>query len=289
LKVNRIADGRRAPVIDGNPSDGIWKHAKTVVVKTVKGIHNPKDDLDVSVTALHDGKQIYFRFQWDDPDLSVKHFPLLKTPQGWIVMQTALEQNSEDVYHEDKLAVYITKVRNNRGCASSCHLGDGAQGNPKGVHYTNGEIADLWEWRAIGTEPTGSPIGELGYLIDEYIGPPRRKPMGNDQPYSGGFAADPGVGGYRENFVKLDPDKPISEARVRPIMVPPMLRANLTIDPETTEPGGPWWIFESMGIPYSEQRDHFPVWSALPNVLVAPFQGDRADLSGRATWKKGRP
>jgi hypothetical protein len=288
LKVNRLPAGQKAPIIDGDASDKIWNGAKSVVIKTVKGINNPKDDVDIAVTALHDGKEIYLIFQWNDPDLSIKRFPLLKTPEGWMVMQTGMEQKNENIYYEDKLAVYITTLRNNRGCASSCHLGGGGPHNAKGVHYTDGEIADLWHWKAISSNGGGSLKGELGMVFDEYLGPAKALPPGSEADYASGQGTDPGKGGYRENFMKLNPAKRITETQVQPLKLPPVIKTKLTLDPEKVEEDGPWWIPEGSGVPYSRNFDRYPLWTVIPSVLVAPLEGDRADVYSRASWKKGR-
>jgi hypothetical protein len=288
LRVKRLQVGQKAPLIDGDPNDEVWNSAKMITIKTVKGINFPEDELDISVTALHDGKEVYFRFQWDDPDLSVKRFPLLKTPDGWMVMQTGMERKNENTYYEDQLAVYLTTLRNNRGCASSCHLGAGDPNNPKGVHYTSGEIADLWHWRAISTNPTGSLKGELGLVFDEYIGPAKPLPVDPEVRYSGGHDIDSGKGGYRENFVKLDSNKPLSQTQVRPIKFPSVMRAKLTLDLQNVEADGPWWIADSVGVPYSRYLDRYPLWTVMPSVLVTPLEGDRGDVWSRASWKKGR-
>lgn len=110
LTVPRITQASNTPLLDGKPHDAAWQHAQSVTVRTVKGINNPHDFVDVDIKALHDGERIYFRMQWDDPAVSSKRFPLLKTAEGWKVLQTAMKSSNEDVYYEDKLAVYITDI-----------------------------------------------------------------------------------------------------------------------------------------------------------------------------------
>ncbi len=89
LTVPRITQAS-PPLLDGKPHDAAWQHAQSVTVRTVKGINNPHDFVDVDIKALHDGERIYFRLQWDDPAVSSKRFPLLKTAEGWKVLQTAI-------------------------------------------------------------------------------------------------------------------------------------------------------------------------------------------------------
>ncbi|WP_256868139.1 cytochrome b/b6 domain-containing protein, partial [Candidatus Entotheonella palauensis] len=74
LTVPRITQASGTPVLDGKPHDPAWQQAQPVTIRTVKGINNPHDFVDVDVKALHDGQHIYFRMQWDDPDVSSKRF-----------------------------------------------------------------------------------------------------------------------------------------------------------------------------------------------------------------------
>lgn len=249
---------------------------------------NPKDFVDVDIKALHDGQRIYFRIQWDDPNVSSKRFPLLKTAGGWKVLQTAMASSNEDVYYEDKLAVYVTDVPR-AGCAETCHVGVGPKGVPKGVHYTrNGETGDVWHWKSVRTAPMGSLQGEPGLMDDQHFRSPDPIPETPVKRYKGGYHADPkSGGGYRVNFVKLDPDKPLEETFVKPVMLP---RSNEIIpnpDPATSEHNVTWWIHEAEGIPYTEEADTYPVGTLLPNILIEPLQGDRAHVKAQAGWRDG--
>jgi len=289
LVVKRIPVDRQVPVVDGDPNDPIWTNANMVTVRTVKGINNQQEYVDIRVKALHNGQRVYFQFQWADHDVSSKRFPLIKTAQGWKVLQTRLEESHEDVYYEDKLALYITDKRNG-SCAATCHLGEGLAGNTKGVHYTAGEIGDVWHWKWVRTDPMGELTGEPGYMDDQYFAPPDPLPDNPKTRYTGGYHPDPKTGGgYRLNFVKIDPDKPLAETYVRPIKLPSLLRtANVIVDLTTSEHGIVWWIHESEGIPYSEEADCYPINTLIPNILIAPLQGDRADVRGKGDWRDGR-
>jgi len=109
LTVTRIA-AAQAPQLDGEATDQVWSETPAVLIRTVKMVNNPQDYVDVTVKAVHDGKQIYFLFAWDDPDASYKRYPLQKTEKGWKVLQTAFERADENIYYEDKLSMYITDV-----------------------------------------------------------------------------------------------------------------------------------------------------------------------------------
>jgi hypothetical protein len=285
LAAARIPKHLQAPLLDGDPNDPVWSSAQAVTVRTVKGLNNPRDYVDVTVKALHDGERIYFRLQWADPDGSSQHLPLLKTPHGWQVLYSAPEQHEENVYYEDALAMYLTTVPQG-GCAATCHLGEGPG---KGLHYTTGEIGDLWHWKAVRTNPMGDLAGEPGYMDDQYIGPPGPPPTDAKQPYSGGSFPDPQTGGgYRSNFVPREPAQSLTTLYGHPLKLPPGLTTPLHPDPTTAAPGGPWWLHEAQGLPYTAEADMYPVGTLLPNVLIAPFQGDRADVRAKGAWEKGQ-
>lgn len=293
LTVRRLSAPQQAPLLDGDPSDPIWRQAEPVTVRTVKGVNNPHDYVDVVVKAVHDGKQIYFQFQWDDPNVSYKRFPLLKTANGWQVLQTAFRNSDENVYYEDKLSVYFTNVANG-SCASTCHIGVGpyaAKNEKHGLHYTTGgEVGDVWHWKSVRTNPMGEPAGEPGWLDDQHFRP--AEPLPADpvkERYSGGYFPDPKTaGGYDYNFTKIHPDKPLSDTYVRPKMLPPVHNILPNPDPTTSEQDATWWIHAKQGVPYSEAADTYPVGTLIPNIVLAPFQGDRGDVRAQAAWHQGR-
>jgi hypothetical protein len=293
LTVKRITGGFQAPILDGDPHDPVWSQAEAITIRTVKGVHTPQGHVDVQVKALYDGKDIYFQFQWDDPDVSYKRYPLLKTENGWKVLQTAFANADENVYYEDKLSMYITKVPNG-SCADTCHIGVGpysARNEKHGLHYTtHGEIGDVWHWKSVRTNPMGEPAGEPGYLDDQHFRSPEPVPADpTKERYTGGYFADPSTGGgYDYNFVKTDPTKPLSETTVRPKMLPRTPAILTNPDPTTSEQGVTWWIHKGQGIPYTAEADTYPVGTMIPNILLEPFQGDRADIRGQGAWHQGR-
>jgi hypothetical protein len=290
LTVVRMGGDVPAPVLDGDPSDAAWKNARAVTIRTVKGVNNPQGHVDVTVKALHDGQHIYFQYEWRDADVSAKRWPLMKTASGWRVLQTAFETWDENVYYEDKLAMYITDVPNG-SCAGTCHLGEGphsAKGDKHGLHYTRGEVGDLWHWKSVRTNAMGAPTGEPGFLDDQHFRGREPVPAKLTKRYTGGYYGDPGRDGYILNFEKLDPSKPVSETLVRPLFFPPTNGIAPNPDPATSEQGVTWWIQRASAIPYTAAADTYPVGTLLPNVVIQPNEGDRADVRGQAQWRQGR-
>ena len=279
-----------APVLDGDPSDPIWRLATPVTIQNAKATNAPGHVAEVTVKAVHDGTHVYFQFQWTDQDVSYKRYPLLKTEGGWKVLQTAFAQADENDYYEDKLSVYVTKVRNG-SCASTCHLGAGpmsAKGEKHGLHYTtDGTTGDIWHWKSVRSNPMGELTGEPGFTDDQYFGP--ATPIKPGERYTGGYYADPDKGGgYAYNFTKLDPNKSLHDTYVVPKFLPPAGVTTMNADPATHEHGRTWWIHKAGAMPYSAAADTYPVGTIIPNIVIAPFTGDRADVRAKAEWKDGR-
>jgi len=291
LMVKRIPSGVAVPVLDGKANDPAWASAQSVVIHTTKGRNNPTEDVDVTVKALYDGENIYFQYQWADPDVSYKRYPLIKTAGGWKVLQNAFEWADENEYYEDKLAMYITDVKNG-SCSTTCHLGTGPdadKGLKHGVHYTeHGEIGDVWHWKSIRTNPMGDLLGEPGYADDQHFRPADPIPAQIKTRYTAGYYPDPNTGGgYKYNFEKIDPTKPVGETFVRPIMLPATETIRPNSDPKTSEYGAQWWIHKAQGIKYTPELDKYPVGSLIPNMLLEPFQGDEADVRAKGDWQRG--
>ena len=298
LNAKLIPPTMQAPQLDGDASDPVWKHADALTVRTVKGVNNPKDHVDVKLQALHDGKFIYFKFEWDDPDASFKRFPLHKTADGWRVLETAKKWGDENVYYEDKFSMYVTDVPHGT-CAATCHLGVGphaARGQKHGLHYTTGkgEVGDVWHWKSIRTNYMHADPNEPGYMDDQHFRN-LELPMPEDPKsrYKGGYHPDPKTGGgYAYNYKKLDKDKKDSEARVLPRFLPKTpLNLRADTDPTTSEEDYQWWLLKPHSVPYDKALDTeeaYPVGSVLPNIIIEPFEGDEADVRARAKWHQGR-
>jgi hypothetical protein len=47
-------------------------------------------------------------------------------------------------------------------------------------------------------------------------------------------------------------------------------------------------LHKATSVPYSETLDTYPVGTLLPNIVIEPFQGDRANIRAKARWANGR-
>jgi hypothetical protein len=284
LPVLKVAHVQAPPSIDGNATDEAWSAASAATVHTVRGVNFPNGEVDVQVRAVHDGQNAYFLFEWPDTTLSRKHLPLVKTAEGWKLLEHRYGMQDENEYYEDKFGVMLSASPELAGGGSS-HLGSqpiaGKPGSPnaRGMHYTSdGSIVDVWHWKSVRTGP-------LGQLDDNYFGPPMEPEDGKR--YTGGYTQDPKTGGgFIQNWEKLDHGlvKPVHLPKA-PAQIADLQGANL--DPNAIDTVD-WSMKLTDTIPYSQEADTYPVGTVMPSVVTdKPFEGDRGDVHGIGTWRDG--
>ena len=288
--------------LDGEAADSAWKQAHAVTVTTVNGHNFPGRQVDVTIKALHDDQYAYFLFRWPDKSRSMKHLPLVKTEEGWSVMQTDFGHADENRFYEDKFAVMLSRTSELAG-AGTMGLGHKPLADhPKpvggrGLHYTrDGSITDVWHWKAVRT---GFSIGQAD---DNHFG----RPLPSDSEflrYTGGYQRDPDCehkvrwengdyhlkpecGGYIANWQYyqdgiIEPRRlPLSNKQVRQLD-----KINLDADAEDY---GRWWMNWDETRKYHPDHDDFPVGSVIPSVLsLGPYALGRAGISASATWRDG--
>jgi hypothetical protein len=297
LRIRKIATAE-APVLDGDLSDAVWRSARPVVVLTNQGANfDGKGTSEVEIRAVHDGETAYFSFVWSDPTRSLKHVPLIKKTDGWYVIQNKYDIGDENEYHEDKFSVLLTNSDVLLAGDHTFHAGRApVAGKPasmsgRGLHYSNGDIVDVWQWK-----PTRG--GLLGSVDDGYFGAPAEPTpdeIAGRAPYKGGFAADPGTANYADNFERRGPGG--YERSVQPKRLPKdwsaMWSAMGLIDLRSEvgeSDGARWWMTEAESEPYSAERDSlFALNAVIPGVVIAgALTGDRADIRCAARWAAGR-
>ena len=298
LHIRRIATSE-APTLDGDLSDAVWRAARPVVVLTNQGANfDGKGTSEVEIRAVHDGETAYFSFVWSDPTRSLKHLPLIKRKDGWYVVQDNYDVGDEHEYHEDKFSVLLSNSGELLAGDRTFHAGRApVDGKPatlsgRGLHYTtNGDIADVWQWRA-------TRGGMLGFVDDGYFGPPAepsKDEMAGRSPYKGGFAADPGAANYEDNFEQRGSEG--YRGPVRPKRLPRDWRSTwaamgrVDVNPDVGESDGArWWMTNDESLPYSPELDaRYPVNAVIPGVIInGTYTGDRADVRCAARWAAGR-
>jgi cytochrome b subunit of formate dehydrogenase len=298
LTVEQVAVDER-PVVDGDVSDPVWRRAVPVVVPTAQGANlDGRNSSRVEIRAVHDGTNAYFSFIWNDPTRSLKHVPLIKTENGWQVLQEGFDRDDATGFFEDKFAIllilkYVLIPGDRTFHAGAKPLGDKpATFSGRGLHYTmDGGYADMWQWHA-------SSGGQFGWLDDAHLGPPATptpaQSSGKDA-YKGGFMADPGHAFFSYNFEKRGPggyQDPVTPKRL-PRDWRKMQAAMGTLDPNPDHgdpEDGVWWLTEADSAPYSAELDsRIPRGAIIPGVVISgKYTGDRADVRGAAKWASGR-
>jgi cytochrome b subunit of formate dehydrogenase len=296
LQIHRISSAD-VPTLDGDTSDRAWRDITPFSLMTSEGGNfDGKGETRIEIRAVHDGTWAYFLFTWEDPTRSLKHLPLIKEVDGWHLLHDGYETGDEHDYNEDKFSVLLTTsdvtLAGDRTFHASPHpIPDApATMTGRGLHFTAGGYVDVWQWKATSGGPTG-------WIDDAHFGPPLDPtPMQtrNIIPYKGGFAPDPGIANYTDNFV-IDADgggaRLIAPRRLpRDIAATIAAMGDVDIDPNHGEnDGARWYMTESESIPYSAEADaRIPAGTVIPGVIIAgEFSGDRADVRCAARWASG--
>src|ERR1041384_1877514 len=153
-------------------NDPVWASVQPARIHTAQGINlGGTGESLVEVRAVHDGKKIYFAFRWEDPTHSLRREPLIKKDDGWHIIADNTYTDDVTGFYEDKFAVIFSPSAD-FGAGGVAHFGTkphkecpGSR-NGRGLHYTDGHMVDMWQWKA-------SRGGLLGEVDDMYIGPPR--------------------------------------------------------------------------------------------------------------------
>ncbi len=299
LEVRRI-EAAEAPVLDGDTSDPVWRTASPLYVTTSQGGNfDGSGQTTIEIRAVHDDKQAYFLFAWDDPTRSLKQLPMIKKADGWHVLHQGYEIGDEHDYNEDKFSVLFTTMDVVLAGDRTFHAGAQPIADAprtlsgRGLHYTmaEGAYADVWEWKATSTNPSG-------YLDDDHFGPPAEPTEAERRglaPYHGGFAPDPGTAGYMDNFTQRPPsgyDEPLKPRRLpNDVAAMQAVMGPIDLDPEHGErEDARWFMTEGESAPYSAETDaRIPVGTVIPGVIAAgTFSGDRGDVRCAARWAAGR-
>ncbi len=282
-----IVRAQGLPMLDGDPSDGVWSAAPEWVVPTSHGLLTTSgSEVPVHVRAMHDRRHAYFLFRWPDKTRSQKHIPLLKTAGGWKLINSQYANNDENDYYEDKFAVML--ARSPVAAGNSVNLGTqplGGKPGPThglGLHATHdGSLADVWHWKSVRS-------GSLNQFDDNHFGAPLSVKPG--ERYTGGYTQDPKTGGgFDQNFSKIE-----GSAYVVPKVLPRDLQAQLArqgrFDPSPDQSDeGVFAMPRAQTVAYTQLLDDaIPVGTVIPSVVYdTPFEGDRGDVSAHAAWKDG--
>jgi hypothetical protein len=258
-----------APKIDGAADDAVWKSAPVVKFDAVKGVNfkDGKGNTSGTVQAAYTADMVYLLIVYDDPTLSVRHSPYVKKPDGkWDRAKDPGDKgNDNNKVNEDKLSVMwnindsIFGFSDKFSCTSVCHGGE--KGKAYGNKYSEEveEVADLWVMRYVQG-------GAVGFGDDLYIDNTKFDPAKSPD---AGRKADPNSGGGVEE-IKLVNGKPEFMSK----------------DAKPANKGGSYWVKSDDKIAFDDSK--FKPGDEVASVVVAPFKGDRGDVSVGAKWDKGK-
>ena len=247
------------PTLDG-AVESLWNQAPPLTIKVLGGRNLPGGTTEVTLRAVYTGDTIYFLAQYKDPMDSVRRSPWVKQADGsWKKLSDPNDKGGDNnLYYEDKMAVIwniSSPAFEERGCLSACHTGEG---KPFGNKYTKdaGERLDLWHWKGVRTGP-------VGQFDDQYVDNTR---YDKEKSPEAGRKSDPKTGGgYVDN---------VSDDKKGPKFA---LKGN--------KPAPPYWILDAEKEPFDDSK--YKAGAEVPGIIVAPFTGDRADISARHAWKDG--
>jgi len=278
--------------------DPVWTSAPVVRIHTFQGINlGGTGESLVEIRAVHDDKKAYFAFRWEDPSRSVRRLPMIKQADGWHHIGNNPYIDDVTDFYEDKFAVLFSTTAQ-FGSGGVAHFGSkpladkpGSR-NGRGLHYTDGHMVDMWQWKP-------SRGGLNGHFDDMYIGPPEVPTPDQASQlarYQAGYWGDPGNAYYVYNFEALrppeyHPGQPVHVKRLpKDLAVTQKAMGHWDPNPDASvDDGSIWWMTEEDSVPYSPEADaKIPIGTIIPGVLhLGKYSGDRNDVSATAHWQDG--
>ena len=237
-----------------------WKNAQPLTVKVLGGKNLAGGSTELSLLSVYTGDTVFFLMQYKDATESFQRSPWVKQADGsWQQLRDPDDKGGDNnKYYEDKMAM-IWNINSPafeaKGCMAACHTGEG---KPFGNKYlTNaGEKADIWHWKSVRT-------GSVGRIDDQYLDATR---YDKDKAPEAGRKSDPKTGGGYADNVSADKKGPKWA-----------LPGN--------KPAPPYWIVDAEKTPFDDSK--YKAGDEVPGIIVAPFTGDRGDISVRSMWKDG--
>lgn len=244
------------PTLDGTV-DELWSQAMPLTVQLFNGANFPPDgSTTVTLRSVYSGDMVYFLVQWNDSTKSLRRSPWVKQKDGsWKTLKDPNDKGGDNnLYYEDKFAFLwnISSPAFERSVFSAGHIGDA--GKPYGTMYTqDGGLLDMWHWKSVRSQP-------VGQIDDQYMDGTRYDAKNPNA----GRKSDPGTGGYVDN---------ITDDKAGPKFAP---------KGHATEA---LWILDSEKELIDSAK--YEAGDEMPSIIVAPFAGDRADISSGARWENG--
>ncbi len=232
-----------------------WDEAKPLRLQLAGGLGFSGGRTEVTLRAMHDGRELFVLAQWNDPTEDRRYMPWKKTDDGWEHQVT--NPDDESVYYEDKFSLTFPIESDWRferfGCAAHCHLGGGRAYGYKG----SDRPVDVWHWKATRTDPVDQVDDKYWSVVDF---------SGNDV----GRHGDPaGGGGYSKN---------ISDDKRHPKFLP--------AGPGAVKQG---ILRTEQAAAYTpEAAAALPAGTIVPGIVASPAVGDRGDVACQSSYESGR-
>ena len=247
------------PVVDG-VVDAVWSQAREIAVPVTGGANLSNGQTTVRLKALYRGDTVYFLMTWADPTESLRRAPFQKQADGsWTKLRDPNDKGGDsNVYYEDKFSMIwnmSVKGFDQSGCFTLCHAGE--PGKAYGNKYTGtpSEIADIWHWKSVRTQP-------VGQIDDQYVDSTRYDAQAAPE---AGRKSDPRTaGGYADN--PTEAGKPKWAIK-------------------DNKPAPPYWIIDSEKVALDDSK--YKASDEVPGIVIAPFVGDRGDIASRSVYRNG--
>ncbi|MDB5614676.1 MAG: hypothetical protein JWQ22_2329 [Devosia sp.] len=286
-----------APVINGDVSDAVWAMAPSIGLLTSQGANfAPERQSWIEIKAVRDQTKIYISLIWEDQTRSLRHLPLVKGPDGWLIVRSVTPESREEIFYEDQFSMLISPPTVPI-IGSAVHLspkplrGYPPSSTGRGMHYLeNDAVSDLWVWRA-------SHGGPSAMVEDARFGNPVAPTPGQlsgAEHYRGGYAPDEGPSCFIVNHA-------LSKNPENPALVPLRLPKDISwvapreddshVSADFSDPDDArYWMTDDESEPYSLALDQqFPENSVIPGIIMTCVpSGGRADVFGHARWAAGR-
>jgi hypothetical protein len=271
-----------APKPAAGASDPAWAKAKPLKVALSGGANFKEGDTTVALKAVYSGDMLYMLIQYDDPTESVRRAPYQKQADGtWKKVKDPDDKGGDNNrFYEDKVGVLWNidnSIKNfdSEGCMAACHMGEG---KPFGNKYTAsaGELGDLWHLKSIRT-------GYIGQLDDGYLD---HTTADKEKSPNAGRKTDPKTaGGYAD--VKLVDGKPeFMDRSAMPARALAPVKVASAAKGAGLQRGTTYYLREENKVAFDDAK--FKAGDEVASILVAPFVGDRGDVSAHIKWSKGK-
>jgi len=232
-----------------------WDEAEPLTLRLAGGASFNNGRTDVSLKALHDGRELFLLAEWDDPEKDSQCTPWKRTEDGWERQIT--DANDENVYFEDQFAlafpVHPDRQFQRLGCTYCCHIDSD---RVYGSKFPDSMI-DVWHWKAARTDPVGQADDKYWTTADLSAEDVRQHGDPND---GGGYSDNVALGGRFPIFL---PDGPA--AVVDGAILEPLARKYTLTAAEKIKPG-----------------------DMVPGIIASVAEGDRGHISCQSRYEGGR-